>query len=67
MSMKRLVLAFMGIGAVFPLGFLAAYQLSPAFKAWWYKGPVWMEHVLLAVWPSSLLLMADPEGRSVWP
>jgi hypothetical protein len=67
MSMKRLVLIFTGIGAAFPLGFLAVYQLSPAFRHWWHKGPVWMESAMLAVWPSSLLLMADPEGQSVWP
>jgi hypothetical protein len=44
---------------------MALYHGSPSFAKWWYSTPVWVETLLLAVWPSSILLVADPMDNNV--
>ena len=54
-----------GFGAAIPLAFLGIYHLVPAFGGWWFKAPTWVSNVLLAIWPSSLLMIGDPEDKSL--
>ena len=63
--MVKWLLACMGLGAVLPLAFLGAYHLVPSFSGWWFKGPTWAGNVLLAIWPTSFLMIGDPEDKSL--
>lgn len=65
MTMKRFVFLFIGIGTLLPAVWFAIYYLSPGFRHWWYATPAWTDHLLLAFWPSSILLLADPKETSV--
>ena len=39
---------------------MSLYHFLPGFTKWWYGTPGWAESLLLFVWPSSILLLADP-------
>ena len=58
--MKRHVLVFALVGLGIPLVWMSLYHTTSWFAEWWLKGPLWGETLLLAVWPSSILLIADP-------
>lgn len=63
--MTRWLLMCVGFGTAIPLAFLGIYHLVPAFSGWWFKAPTWAGTVLLAIWPSSLLMIGDPEDKSL--
>lgn len=63
--MTRWFLLCVSLGALFPLAWLGIYHFVPAFSGWWFKAPTWTGNLLLAIWPSSLLMIGDPEDKSV--
>ena len=66
--MWRVTLWFSLVGLSIPVVWMSLYHLVPGFAQWWYETPTWVETLLLAVWPSSLLLVADPldDNVSLW-
>ena len=44
---------------------MAIYHGSPMFAGWWLRAPHWVETVRLTVWPSAILLIADPLDNNV--
>ena len=48
------------IGLILPCAWIALYFLVPAFNAWVYSAPVWIGTLRLVLWPSAILLVADP-------
>jgi hypothetical protein len=63
--MKRLALWFAIAGLIVPTAWMSLYHLLPGFAKWWYGTPAWAETVLLTVWPSSILLAADPMDDNI--
>jgi hypothetical protein len=63
--MRRFVLCFAAAGFLLPASWFAIYHLSPRFEAWWYGAPSWLGRLLLAIWPSWLLMLADPDDKSL--
>ena len=63
--MIRWILFCAGFGTVIPLLFFGLYHLVPGFSSWWFKAPMWIGNGLLAIWPSSLLMIGDPEDKSL--
>ena len=63
--MTRWLLVCVGFGTAIPLAFLGIYHLVPGFSGWWFKAPTWIGNVLLAILPSSLLMIGDPEDKSL--
>jgi uncharacterized protein (TIGR03382 family) len=63
--MKRHVLAFALVGLGIPVVWMSLYHATSWFAGWWLNGPLWGETLLLAVWPSSILLVADPMDNNV--
>ncbi|MGQ0543734.1 MAG: hypothetical protein ACT4P3_00160 [Betaproteobacteria bacterium] len=67
MSAKRFVIWFSIVGALVPLSWLAFYWTfgqSPEVSKAIMKSP-WLESLLLMLWPGSILLIGDPEDKSV--
>jgi hypothetical protein len=68
MSQRRFIALAATVGVAFPVIWLAVnwgfLQGNPALSNL-VLSSYRFDRVLLALWPSSLLLMADPEGRSV--
>ncbi len=68
MNQCRFVVFAAGIGIAFPLAWLAIYWAflrgNPALINWVMSGSH-VDRILIAVWPSWLFLIADPEERSV--
>ena len=48
------------VGLVLPCTWIALYFWVPAFNAWVYSAPVWIGTLRLVLWPSAILLVADP-------
>ena len=65
MVMKRLVLFFALVGLGIPVVWKLAYHYSAPFAEWWLQAPDWVETLRLALWPSALLLIADPLDSNV--
>lgn len=63
--MKRIVVAFALVGLGIPVTWMLAYHGSAAFAEWWLKAPHWVDSLRLAVWPSAILLIADPLDNNV--
>lgn len=63
--MRRPALWFSLVGMSIPVVWMSLYHFAPGFSKWWYGTPTWAETVLLAVWPSSILQMADPLDENV--
>lgn len=62
--MKVIALAGL-VGTVIPSIWMALYHGSPAFAKWWFEAPSFVELIRLLLWPTSLLLMADPLDQNV--
>lgn len=68
MSQWRFVLWAVGVGVAIPALWLVvqrAFLSSDPGLSYLVLSTYRFDRVLLALWPSSILLMADPEGRSV--
>lgn len=63
--MRRTTLWFSLAGLSIPVVWMSLYHLVPGFAKWWYGTPTWMETILLTVWPSSILLLADPLDEKI--
>jgi hypothetical protein len=63
--MRRATLWFSLVGLGIPVVWMSLYHLVPGFPKWWYGTPTWIETMLLVVWPSSILLVADPLDQNV--
>lgn len=63
--MRRLVVTFALVGLAIPVIWMAVYHNSPAFAAWWFKAPHWVETLRLIAWPSAIFLIADPLDDNV--
>lgn len=66
--MRRVTLWFSLVGLSIPVVWMSLYHLVPGFAKWWYGTPIWAETLLLAVWPSSILLVSYPldENLGLW-
>ena len=58
MSRKPILLALVGL--LLPCAWIALYFWVPAFNAWVYSAPTWVGTLRLVLWPSAILLVADP-------
>ena len=47
-------------GILLPCVWIALYFWVPAFNAWVYASPTWIGTLRLVLWPSAILLVADP-------
>jgi len=68
MSHWRFVVWAMGVGVAIPALWLVvqrAFLSNDPSLSYLVLSSYRIDRVLLALWPSSILLMADPEGRSV--
>ena len=63
--MRRPTLWISLVGLSIPVVWMLLYHLVPGFSKWWYGTPTWAETILLVVWPSSILLVADPLDENV--
>lgn len=63
--MKRPALVFALVGLGIPVVWMSLYHATSWFAGWWYGAPLWGETLLLALWPSSFLLIADPLDNNV--
>lgn len=64
--MLRALALFLLAGAVVPLVWFLSRWLIPSFGHWWLiDAPGWMDSLLLLLWPGSLILLGDVEGRSL--
>ena len=48
------------VGLLLPCAWIAMYFWVPAFNAWVYSTPTWVGTLRLVLWPSAILLVADP-------
>ena len=48
------------VGLVLPCTWITLYFWVPEFNAWVYSAPVWIGTLRLVLWPSAILLVADP-------
>ena len=48
------------VGLLLPCVWIALYFWVQAFNAWVYSAPIWVGTVRLVLWPSAILLVADP-------
>jgi hypothetical protein len=53
------------MGTAIPSVWMALYHGSPAFARWWIEAPSYVEIARLLLWPTSLLLIADPFDENV--
>ena len=53
------------IGFAIPIAWIGLYLQSSTFVSWVYNSPQWVGNVRMVVWPSALLLVADPEETNV--
>ena len=58
--MSRKASWFALVGLMLPCAWIALYFWVPAFNAWVYSAPVWVGTLRLVLWPSAILLVADP-------
>lgn len=58
--MSRKALWFALVGLLLPCVWIALYFWVPAFNAWVYSAPTWVGTLRLFLWPSAILLVADP-------
>lgn len=58
--MSRKALWFALVGLLLPCVWIALYFWMPAFDAWVYSAPTWIGTLRLFLWPSAILLVADP-------
>jgi uncharacterized membrane protein SirB2 len=63
--MNRLVIVLGCVGLFIPVVWMILYHQSPSFAQWWFAAPHWVETVRLVLWPSAILLMADPHDSNV--
>lgn len=63
--MKRLVIALACVGLFIPIVWMTLYHQSASFAQWWFAAPHWVETARLVLWPSAILLMADPHDSNV--
>lgn len=63
--MKRLIVAVTCLGLFVPIVWMTLYHQSASFAQWWFAAPQWIEAVRLVLWPSAILLMADPQDSNV--
>jgi hypothetical protein len=63
--MKRAVLAFALIGLGIPTVWMVIYHTSPMFAKWWLTLPDWVDTLRLVIWPSAILLVADPLDENI--
>ncbi len=65
--MWRYVALMSLLGGVVPIFRLALHWFVPSFTHWWLvDAPSWLQSLMLVLWPSSLLLIGDPEERNLW-
>jgi hypothetical protein len=58
--MSRKASWFALVGLVLPCVWIALYFGVPTFNAWVYSAPIWVGTLRLVLWPSAILLVADP-------
>lgn len=58
--MLRKPSGFALVGLLLPCAWIALYFWVPAFNAWVYSAPIWVGTLRLVLWPSAILLVADP-------
>lgn len=58
--MPSKALGFSFAGVLLPCVWIALYFWVPAFYAWVYTAPAWVGTLRLLLWPSAILLVADP-------
>lgn len=58
--MSRKPIWFALVGLLLPSAWIALYFWVPAFNAWVYLAPTWVGTLRLVLWPSAILLVADP-------
>lgn len=63
--MKRYVFAAVLVGVALPGVWMWIYHANPSFGTWWLHSPGWVETARLVLWPSALLLIADPLDNNV--
>jgi hypothetical protein len=59
-----LILAFAAAGLILPVLWLVFYSLGGESMSRWAVNSTWFSNVLLFLWPSSVLLIADPEDTN---
>lgn len=65
--MRAFLISMTLAGMLVPTIWFGLHWLVPGFDHWWLvDAPSWLEGALLVAWPTSLLLMADPEERNIW-
>lgn len=68
MSQHRFVALSVAVGTVVPALWFIAYWMffkGDSSLSHTAMSALYLDRVLLAIWPSSILLMADPEGKSI--
>jgi len=64
MTAKRFVLCFVAAGIALPVAWLSVYRIYPAGINWVTSVPR-ADGLLLMLWPSSILLLGDPNDTSM--
>lgn len=64
MTLKRITVAGL-VGVAIPSVWLGMYHRSPEFARWWIEAPSFIEMARLLLWPTSLLLIADPRDSNM--
>lgn len=63
--MRRYILIATMLGVTGPVLWMLAYHKSSAFADWWFGAPGWIEYIRSALWPTAIMLMADPLDKNV--
>lgn len=63
--MKRPALVGAIAGVTIPTLWMIAYHSNSAFADWWPEAPGWIENARLLLWPTAIVLIADPLDKNV--
>jgi hypothetical protein len=63
--MKRIPQIAAVVGVAIPSAWMLIYHNNTMFSGWWLDAPNWVENVRLILWPTAIMLIADPHDKNV--
>ena len=64
MMAKRYILLAAALGGLLPALWMLLYHSNASFGRWWIQAPSWVETVRTVLWPTAILLLADPHDTN---